>query len=86
MANGIDERHNPKRRPSIVEFDPVGLDAFAPKANIEAGTRVRIASSRGVKQPAKGYEYIENPETGEYLGVASTQSLKNQGTSLSDEE
>ena len=86
MANGTDERHNPKRRPSILQFDPTGPDVFAPTAKVEAGTSVRIASSRGVKQPAKGYEYIEDPETGEYLGVASTQSLKNQGISLSDEE
>ncbi len=86
MANGIDERFNKKRRPSVVQFDPVGPDVFDPKARVEAGTKVRIASSRGVRQPAKGYEYIENPETGEYLGVASTQSLVNEGISLSDEE
>lgn len=86
MANGVDERFNRKRRPSVVQFDPVGPDIFDPKSKVKAGTSVRVASSRGVRQPAKGYEYIENPETGEYLGVASTQSLKNEGTSISDEE
>lgn len=86
MANGTDERFNRKRRPSVMQFDPVGPDVFAPKSKVEAGTSVRLASSRGIRQPAKGYEYIENPETGEYLGIASTQSLKSQGISLSDEE
>lgn len=88
MANGTDERHNPKRRPikSVWEFSPTGLDAFDPKVKVESGTRVRIASSRGLGRPAKGYEYVEHPDTGEFLGMVSTQSLRDQGISLSDEE
>jgi hypothetical protein len=86
MARGKDESKNPSRRPqrprigAIYSWHPTGLDAFDPKVKIPTGTLVRVAkgSHVGVGRTPRPFTYLEDPNTGEFLGLALEQSLQSR--------
>jgi len=87
MAHGDDSSNNLKRRPQrpriggVYEWHPEGLDAFDSKIKLPKGSLVRVSkgSNLGERLPLP-FTYLENPDTGEFLGVALDQSLKQRGT------
>lgn len=85
MAGGDDTSQDTRRRPqrprigAVYEWHPTGLDAFDPKVKRDKGSLVRVAkgSQSGVNgRPIQPFTYLEDPNTGEYLGLAIDDSLK----------
>lgn len=91
MAGGDDSSKNLNRRPQrprvggVYEWHPEGLDAFDSKIKLPKGSLVRVSkgSNLGTRLPLP-FTYLENPETGEFLGVALDQSLKQRGTQFNE--
>lgn len=84
MANN-DTSKDGRRRPQrprvggVYEWNPTGLDAFDSKIKREKGSLVRVA--KGSKAGVKGrlphpFTYLEDPATGEFLGMALDDSLQ----------
>lgn len=84
MANN-DTSKDGRRRPQrprvggVYEWNPTGLDAFDSKIKREKGSLVRVA--KGSKAGVKGrlphpFTYLEDPNTGEFLGMALDDSLQ----------
>lgn len=93
MARGIDESQNPNRRPqrprigAVYSWHPVGLDKFDPKVKIAKGSLVRVAKGSKVgvfgRMP-RPFTYLEDPNTGQFLGLALENSL--QAKDYSDDD
>jgi len=84
MAND-DTSKDGRRRPQrprvggVYEWNPTGLDAFDSKIKREKGSLVRVA--KGSKAGVRGrlphpFTYLEDPNTGEFLGMALDDSLQ----------
>lgn len=84
MAND-DTSKDSRRRPQrprvggVYEWNPIGLDAFDSKIKREKGSLVRVA--KGSKAGVRGrlphpFTYLEDPNTGEFLGMALDDSLQ----------
>ena len=84
MAN-VDTSKDGRRRPQrprvggVYEWNPTGLDAFDSKIKREKGSLVRVA--KGSKAGVRGrlphpFTYLEDPNTGEFLGMALDDSLQ----------
>jgi hypothetical protein len=57
-------------------FQPVGMDAWDPKASHPApGTHVVLSDQSGVGRKAGPFRYIENAENGEFHGMVLKSSL-----------
>jgi hypothetical protein len=88
MAGGREEKNNPNRRPqrprvgAVYEWHPTGLDEFDSKVKRPKGSLVRVA--KGSNLGASGrlprpFTYLEDPDTGEFLGLALDSSLQMRG-------
>ena len=91
MAGGNDTSRSESRRPqrprvgAVYEWQPQGLDVFDPKVKRPAGSRVRVA--KGSKTGVRGrmphpFTYLEDPDTGEFLGLALDGSLRSSGNQV----
>lgn len=88
MAKGSDTANDESRRPQrpriggVYEWHPEGLDVFDSKVKRSKGSLVRVAkgSKIGPNRLPHPYTYLEDPDTGEFLGLALDQSLKQRGT------
>ena len=80
-----DSSKDARRRPQrprvggVYEWNPTGLDKFDSKIKREKGSLVRVA--KGSKAGVKGrlphpFTYLEDPHTGEFLGMALDDSLQ----------
>jgi len=84
MSHGQNEQHNSHRRPqrprvgAVYEWYPEGLDKEKSKLNIEPGSLVRVAkgSQFGAMRLPPPFTYVEDPNNGEFLGLALDNSLK----------
>lgn len=84
MANedtSRDGRRKPQRPRigGVYEWNPTGLDAFDSKIKRTKGSLVRVA--KGSREGVKGrlphpFTYLEDPNTGEFLGLALDDSLQ----------
>lgn len=87
MAGGEDTSRDNRRRPQrprvggVYEWHPSGLDAFDSKVKRPKGSLVRVAkgSRIGVGRLPHPFTYLEDPDTGEFLGLALDQSLQPRG-------
>lgn len=87
MAGGEDTSRDSRRRPQrprvggVYEWHPSGLDAFDSKVKRPKGSLVRVAkgSRTGVGRLPHPFTYLEDPDTGEFLGLALDQSLQPRG-------
>jgi len=86
--DGRDTSKDVRRRPQrpriggVYEWHPTGLDAFDPKVRSKRGSLVRVA--KGSQTGSKGrtprpFTYLEDPYTGEFLGLGLDDSLRAQG-------
>jgi len=67
----------PKETGRVFKFEPVGFDLFAPHSGTpEPGTLVRKTQPAGCpKNGTMGHCYVEDAETGEFLGLVLLASL-----------
>lgn len=57
-------------------YNPVGMDAFDPKANHPApGQHVVLSEQSGVGRGSGPFRYVEHAETGEFHGMVLRSSL-----------
>lgn len=87
MARGIDEAHNAKRRPqrprvgAVYSWHPTGLDMFDPKVKLPKGSLVRVAKGSRLgtsTRTPRPFTYLEDPNTGQFLGLALEGSLQSR--------
>lgn len=94
MAGGNDTSRDGRRRPQrprvggVYEWHPEGLDQFDSKVKRPKGSLVRVAkgSKVGVNRLPHPFTYLEDPDTGEFLGLALDQSLKPRGGIASESD
>jgi hypothetical protein len=57
-------------------YQPVGMDAFAPKtSHPQPGSQVVFSNQGGVSHRAGRFRHVENAETGDYHGMVLASSL-----------
>lgn len=84
MPRGHNEQTNKRRRPqrprvgAVYEWHPEGLDKEKSKLTIEPGSLVRVAkgSQFSAMRLPPPFTYVEDPNNGEFLGLALDKSLK----------
>lgn len=95
MPKGNDTANDDSRRPQrprvggIYEWHPQGLDEFDSKVKRNKGSLVRVAKGSRVGPSNRlpvPFTYLEDPDTGEFLGLALDQSLKQRGTQFEETE
>ena len=70
----------PKATGRVFRFEPVGWDLFAPTGNVEPGTLVRKTQPAGCpRNGTMGHTFIEDAETGDFLGLVLLASLAKVG-------
>ena len=66
----------PKATGRVFRYEPAGWDVFDPKVSIEPGTLVRKTQPAGCpRNGTMGHTFIEDAETGEFLGLVQLTSL-----------
>lgn len=66
----------PKATGRVFRYEPVGWDVFDPKVGIDAGRLVRKTQPAGCpRNGTMGHTFIEDAETGEFLGLVLIASL-----------
>jgi len=70
-------------RKKVFTYEPVGLDRFDPACSATPGQKVRVVDVPGCpKSGTMGQCYIEDAETGVFLGMASIKSLRGDNNGL----
>lgn len=66
----------PKATGRVFRYEPVGWDVFDPKVSLERGRLVRKTQPAGCpRNGTMGHTFIEDAETGEFLGLVLLSSL-----------
>lgn len=86
-----DERRRPQRPRigGVYEWNPAGLDIFDSKVKRKKGDLVRVAKGSqfgGRNRLPQPFTYLEDPNTGEFLGMALDDSLQTRNLQSSTEE
>jgi len=93
--DGNNTAHDGRRRPQrpriggVYEWNPKGLDEFDSKVKRKRGDLVRVAKGSqfgGRNTLPQPFTYLEDPNTGEFLGMALDESLQVRNTQESTEE
>jgi hypothetical protein len=88
MPNGRNKKNDTRRRPqrprvgAVYEWHPSGLDKDKSKLNIEPGSLVRVAKGGqfGSLRLPPPFTYVEDPISGNFLGLTLDESLKPRNT------
>jgi hypothetical protein len=65
------------RAGSVYTYEPVPMDRFSPACTAEAGQVVRVVNLPGCpKANTMGHCHVQDAETGAFLGLVVTNSLK----------
>lgn len=70
-------RFNRVRVNSVYIYEPVMLDRIDGRTGLKAGDKVRVINLPGCpKANTMGHCYVANPETGKFIGMVCTNSLR----------